>query len=54
MKSYFSRAIFVFIFGHLTERLGRVNPKWELLRVGKGLLGLRSPVACGNWSGHVR
>ena len=36
------------------QRLGGVNPRRELLRVGKGLLGLRSPVARGNWSGHVR
>ena len=36
------------------RRLGGVNPRRELLRVGKGLLGLHSPVARGNWSGHVR
>ena len=36
------------------RRLGWVNPRRELLRVGKGLLGLRSPVARGNWSGHMR
>ena len=36
------------------RRLGGVNPRRELLRVGKGLLGLRSPVARGNWSGHMR
>ena len=36
------------------RRLGGVNPRRELLWVGKGLLGLRSPVARGNWSGHVR
>ena len=30
----------------VNRRLGGVNPKREFLRVGKGLLGMRSPAAC--------